>query len=99
MSSADVPDPRTSLLIRNLDPAVKRALGQRAATSGVSVEVEARRILAAAVAELVGAEAPLPVSLGGAMAALFGKDAGVELDPPPRDMGRTPPDFGGAGAA
>ena len=99
MSAADAPDPRTSLLIRNLDPGVKRALGRRAAASGVSVEVEARRILAAAAAEFVEEQAPLPVSLGAAMTALFGKDAGVELDLPPRETGRAPPDCGGAGAA
>jgi plasmid stability protein len=97
MSAADAPDPRTSLLIRNLDPGLKHALGRRAAASGVSVEVEARRILAAAVTEFVEAETPLPVSLGAAMTALFGEDAGVELDVPPREMGYAPPDFGDAG--
>lgn len=99
MSAADLPAPRTSLPIRNLDPAVKRALGRRAASSGVSVEEEARRILAVAAAEFVGTEAPLPASLGAAMATLFGEGGGVEIDVPPRETGRGPPDLGGAGAA
>ncbi|GAA0608070.1 plasmid stabilization protein [Craurococcus roseus] len=99
MSAADAHDRQTSLLIRNLDVGVKRALGRRAATSGVSMEVEVRRILAGAVAEFVEEQAVLPVSLGAAMTTLFGKDAGVELDLPPREAGRAPPDCGGAGAA
>lgn len=97
MPTADTPAPRTSLLIRNLDPGLKRALCLSAEASGVSMEEEARRILAAALAEFVGKEAPLPVSLGAGMATLFGREGGVELDIPPREMGRAPPDFEDAG--
>lgn len=101
MYFTDNPDRRTSLFIRNLDPALKRALRRSAWTSGVSVEEEARRILARALAEFVeaevSAETSLPVSLGAAMEALFGREGGVELDIPPREMGRAPPDFSEAG--
>lgn len=86
--------PRTSLHIRNLDPRLKRALCLSAVSSGVSMEEEARRILASALAEFIGAEPPLPASLGAAMTMLFGTDAGAELGMPPREMGRTPPDLG-----
>ena len=103
MYFTDNPDRRTSLLIRNLDPALKRALRQSAWTSGISMEEEARRILARALAEFVeaqaGAEVSLPVSLGAAMEALFGHENGVELEIPPREMGRAPPDFSEAGEA
>ena len=101
MCFTDNPDRRTSLFIRNLDLALKRALRRSARTSGVSMEEEARRILARALAEFVeaevGAEMSLPVSLGAAMEALFGREGGVELDIPPREMGRAPPDFSEAG--
>lgn len=103
MYLTDNPDRRTSLFIRNLDPALKRALRRSAFTSGVSMEEEARRILARALADFVDAEvdaeAPLPVSLGAAMEVLFGKDGGVDLDIPSREMGRAPPDFSEAGGA
>ena len=103
MNFIENPDRRTSLLIRNLDPVLKRALRQSAWTSGVSMEEEARRILARALAEFVetgpDAETSLPVSLGAAMEALLGRGGGVELDIPPREMGRAPPDFGEAGDA
>lgn len=103
MYFTDNPDRRTSLLIRNLDPALKRALRRSAWTSRVSMEEEARRILARALAEFVDAEtdaeASSPVSLGAAMEALFGDDGGIELDLPPREMGRAPPDFGASDEA
>ena len=103
MNFIENPDRRTSLLIRNLDPALKRALRQSAWTSGVSMEEAARRILTRALAEFVeaepDAETSLPVSLGAAMEALFGREGGVELDIPPRETGRAPPDFGEAGEA
>jgi plasmid stability protein len=103
MHSTENPDRRTSLFIRNLDPALMRALRQSASTSGVSTEEEARRILARALVDFVdsevGVEASLPVSLGAAMEKLFGSEGGVELSIPPREMGRPPPDFSEAGEA
>jgi antitoxin FitA len=96
MSAAGAAAPRTSLLIRNLEPGLKRALQRSADLHGVSVEEEARRILAGVLAEFTEPEVPLPASLGAAMAMLFGKDGGVELQTPPREMGRAPPDFGEA---
>ncbi len=97
MSVADSAVLRASLLIRNLDPVLKRALRLRAAVSGVSMEEEARRILASALVEFARAEASPPASLGAAMAMLFGRNSGVELDAPPRETGRAPPDFDEAG--
>jgi plasmid stability protein len=94
MSAEGAAAPRASLLIRDLDPGLERALQRRAASSGVSMEEEARRILADVLAEFVETEASLPASLGAAMAMLFGKDGGVEFDTPPRETGRAPPDFG-----
>lgn len=94
MRFIDAPDRRTSLLIRNLDPALKRALRRSAASPRVSTEEEARRILAAALADFFDEETSLPVSLGAAMEALFGPDGGVELDISPGETGRPPPGFG-----
>lgn len=96
MHFIDDPGRRTSLLIRNLDPGLKRALRLSAASSGVSMEEEARRILAVALADFAVVETSLPASLGAAMEALFGQEGGVELEIPPREMGRPPPDFGEA---
>lgn len=94
MSAAGAAVPRTSLLIRNLDPGLKQALQRSADLHGVSVEEEARQILAVPLAEFAEPEVPLPASLGAAMTMLFGKGGGVEFGTPPREMGRAPPDFG-----
>ena len=63
------------------------------------MEEEARRIRAIAVADFVEVEAPMPLSLGAAMATLFGKEGGVEFEAPPREVGRAPPEFGEADVA
>ena len=97
MPAGDAPTNPTHLVIRNFDPGLNRALARSAFASGISVEEEARRILAVALADFGEAEASSPVSLGAAMAALFGEEGGIELDIPPRETGRAPPDFGGAG--
>ena len=77
-----------NLTIRRIDPAVKERLRVRAARHGHSMEEEARRILSDACAPV---EAPR--SLGELALALFGPEAGVELDLPTRQPLREPPDF------
>jgi plasmid stability protein len=51
-----------SLIIRNLDENVKRALRMRAATQGVSMEEEARRVLGQNLAKQVPAQGIAPDS-------------------------------------
>jgi plasmid stability protein len=63
-----------SLSIRKLDDEVVRRLRQRAGANGVSMEEEARRILAAAVAT--------PERLGDVALSLFGPVAGHDLELP-----------------
>jgi plasmid stability protein len=77
-----------TLTIRNLDDSVKARLRLRAAGHGRSMEEEARAILGAAVAE----EAVQP-NLADLALALFGRDHGVDLEPPGREPMREPPDF------
>jgi antitoxin FitA len=78
-----------SIIVRNLDPALKEQLRVRAARLGRSMEEEVRRILHDSVME--------PEHEGhlvDAFAELFGPEHGVELELPPREPGRQPPDFG-----
>jgi antitoxin FitA len=84
-----------SLLIRNLAEGVKTELRVRAARNGRSMEEEARLILAAALAR-PGRPAPdgLPWSLGETARLFFGPENGIDLDLPPREPMREPPDFG-----
>jgi plasmid stability protein len=89
-----------SLTVRGLDDDVKRRLRVRAATQGVSLEEEVRRILKGAVAGVQppteqGSQpgtgiAPHWVDKITAMADALG---GFELDIPPRESGWQPPDF------
>lgn len=83
-----------SLLIRNLADDVKTELRVRAARNGRSMEEEARLILASALAPS-GKQMPdgLPWSLGETARMFFGPENGVELDLPPREPMRDPPDF------
>jgi plasmid stability protein len=78
-----------TLTIRNLDPALKERLRVRAAEHGHSMEAEARRILAEAVA----VERPREVNLAEAIRRRFAPFGGVELDLPPRLPDRDPPRF------
>lgn len=80
-----------SLVIRNLDDALKEQLRQRAAAHGRSMEAEAREILASAID---AGERPTK-SLASLVAEHFGPEEGVDLTPylPERDMGREPPGF------
>jgi plasmid stability protein len=78
-----------NITIRNLDDAVKRKLRLRAAQHGRSMEEEARNILRAALA---GAPAQRE-NLAAAIRRRFGPLGGVELELPPREMGRDPSRF------
>lgn len=80
--------PMANLTIRKIDPAVKERLRVRAAQHGRSMEEEARRILNDTCSPVEA-----PKSLGELALELFGPEGGVELDLPPRDRPREPPDF------
>ena len=83
-----------SLVIRDLAEDVKTELRARAARNGRSVEEEARLILAAALAPPVRMAADgLPWSLGETARMFFGPENGVDLELPPREPMRDPPDF------
>ena len=78
-----------SITIRNLDDEVKTRLRVRAARNGRSMEEEARVILRDAVSH----EMPPAKDLATAIHELFKPYGGVELEPPPREPMRDPPDF------
>ena len=78
-----------SITIRNLDDDVKTRLRVRAASNGRSVEEEARVILR----EAVGWEAE-PENLASFIRECFVSFGGVDLELPPRESMREPPDFG-----
>ncbi len=81
-----------SLTIRNLDDTVKASLRLRAARNGRSMEEEARVILRGALAEADAA--PPPRNLAEIAREIFAPLGGVELELPPREPARDPPDFG-----
>ncbi len=82
-----------TLTIRNLREEVKTRLRLRAAGNGRSMEEEARRILGDAVGT---PSVPDPEeNLVDAIRRRFAPLGGVDLDLPPREMGRDPPDFSG----
>ena len=83
----------SSLSIRNLDRSTKRRLRVRAAENGVSMEEEARRILGTALADNTTPAQNPPESFGGAIRQIFEPLGGVELELPPRERIREPPDF------
>jgi plasmid stability protein len=78
-----------SMLIRDLDPALKQRLRMRAAERGRSMEEEVRLILKRELGE-----AERPVHLVDLFAELFGHEGGVDLEPHPPITIREPPDFG-----
>ena len=77
-----------SMTIRNLDDDIKQRLRVQAAEHGHSMEEEARAILRAAL------EPASPINLTRAIRARFAPLGGVELDIPPREPMRDPPQFG-----
>lgn len=77
------------LTIRNLDEDVKLQLRLRAAKNGRSMEEEARRLLRMALRIPSNGE----IGLGEAIRRRFAGLGGVELELPPRQSVREPPDF------
>lgn len=80
-----------TMTIRNLDDDLKALLRLRAARHGKSMEEEARSILRAALAGRV--EDDSGASLYAAIRARVKPFSGVDLELPPRELQRDPPDF------
>ena len=79
-----------SITIRNLDQQTKTRLRVRAAHHNRSMEEEARKILRAALVE----QESTPLDLAEAIQKRFEPLGGVELQRPPREPMREPPDLG-----
>ena len=77
-----------SITIRNLDDEVKTRLRVRAAEHHRSMEEEARLILRDAVGRK-----PSSRNLASIVRSHFGPTNGVDLELPPRELGREPPAF------
>ena len=84
------PCSRVSVTVRGLAPELKTRLRVRAALNARSMGAEARAILEAALAVPTVDQA----DLGTFARLLFAPLDGVELELPPRDPARDPPDFG-----
>jgi antitoxin FitA len=78
-----------TIVIRNLDPAVKRKLEIRAARNGRSMEAEAREVLSDVVQE-PPAKRQKKVGLGTALHRRFAALGGVELKIPQRQFSNRP---------
>ena len=78
-----------SLVVRNIDEAVKRRLRIRAAERGHSMEEEVRHILKDAM------DHDPPRNLADLALEIFGSTHGVELPPIPHLEFDEPPDFSG----
>jgi plasmid stability protein len=78
-----------TLTIRRLDDAIKARLRVRAAQHGRSMEEEARLVLSAALSE----EPKRALNLAESIRRRFAPLGGVELELPPREPVREPPDF------
>ncbi len=88
--SSTAPTPGGAVTIRGLAPALKARLRVRAAHHGRSMEAEARAILEAALA----APEEDPTDLAAFARGLFAPLGGAELELPPREPARDPPDLG-----
>lgn len=82
-----------SITVRNLEEGLKRRLRIRAAENGRSMEQEARDILKAALY----AQPTTGEDLVRAIRDRFAPLGGVELELPPREPMRAPPDFSDGG--
>ncbi|MCY3543143.1 MAG: plasmid stabilization protein [Chloroflexi bacterium] len=78
-----------SITVRNLDEGLKRRLQIRAAENGKSMEQEVRDILRAALDE----ESQSGKDFVYGIRARFAELGGVELELPPRELAREPPNF------
>ncbi|MFT4178687.1 MAG: plasmid stabilization protein [Thermomonas sp.] len=83
-----------TMTIRNLDEDVKARLRVRAAQHGRSMEEEARSILRTALSEKP--KAATAASWVADIRALVEPFGGIELELPPREPAREPPDFSGS---
>jgi plasmid stability protein len=100
MLSSDIMDARTppvtsSLRIRNVDPALRARLKERAKRNRRSMSEEAREMLRGALAQDTGPKKR--ESIVDIANRIFGEDGGFELDIPPRseELERPPVDFSG----
>lgn len=82
-----------TMTIRNLDDDVKARLRIRAARHGRSMEEEVRNILRAALSSDPGPGTA--AALVADIRALVEPFGGIELELPPREPMREPPDFSG----
>ena len=82
-----------TLTIRNVDPDVHKRLRVRSALNGRSMEAELRQILKDAVGASPAPNAESGLDLAEAIRRRFAPFGGVELDIPPREFAREPPDF------
>ena len=81
-----------SITVRNLEDGLKRRLRIRAAENGRSMEQEVRDILR----EALQRETAPTKGLGTAINERFKRLGGVDLEIPPREPMREPPQFGRA---
>ncbi len=79
-----------TIIISNVDDALKQQLQDQADKHGHSLEEEASNILRSA---LVRAPETAPGNLAGAIRAIVEPLGGIELDILPRKAGREPPAF------
>ena len=82
-----------TLTIRRVDPEVQKRLRIRAAQNGRSMEAELRQIINDAVGNAPDVKEETGRDLAEAIRRRFAPYGGVELDIPPRETGREPPDF------
>lgn len=89
LRGSDIIDIMASLLIRDIPESVKTNLRLRAARNGRSMAAEARDILATGLKATPRTGADLVE----AMRRCFAGTGGFDLQLPPRDLPRDPPDF------
>ena len=80
-----------TLIVRKLDDSIRDRLRIRAALHGVSMEAEVRKILLASIES-----DPPPgheLNLAERIRLRFAPFGGVDLELPPRELGREPPIF------
>jgi len=86
-----------AITVRGLDAGTKKKLRLRAAEHGHSMEEEVRTIIRRAVSpEESGTRHSDAVDLGTAIRRRVARYGGVELELPPREPVREPPDFNSA---
>ncbi len=82
-----------AITVRGLEAGTKKKLRLRAAEHGHSMEEEVRTILRQAVADEAGP--PAEEDLGTSIRRRVAKYGGIELELPPHEPVRDPPDFSG----